>query len=150
MLFAQYTGYLSQRVGVEKAVNMLADAGFPAVDIIMKDMPDPPFCSDWRGMAKRLNAIAKERGIKFIQGHAPVGRWEHYINNAIPVLPDVFELVALYETLNDPEAFTICLDIGHVALCGREPWDTQLPTVLKFMAKTARYLADKIDSYRNS
>lgn len=26
--------------------------------------------------------------------------------------------------------------------------DVQLPTVLKFMAETTRYLADKIDSYR--
>lgn len=287
MLFANYTGNLSQRVGVEKAVNMLADAGFPAVDITMQDEKiDPPFCSDWKEMARRLKSIANERGITFIQGHAPVGKWDHYINDIIPMLPDVFEfagilgipnlvvhpimrgyyyddkvrmfeenidfyksiaplakkngvkialenmwqrhrisnhigdcvgadpneLVALYETLNDSEAFTICLDIGHVALCGREPWDAikviggerlgcihahdvdyiedlhvlpglgkidwdrvclalaevgykgsftleagrtyknfedaQLPTVLKFMAETTRYLADKIDSYR--
>lgn len=59
MLFAQYTGWLSKRVGVEKTVNMIADAGFPAVDITMQEETvDPPFCSDWRGMAKRLNSIA--------------------------------------------------------------------------------------------
>ena len=33
------------------------------------------------------------------------------------------ELAAYYDTLNDPRHFTVCLDIGHVALCGREPED---------------------------
>ena len=33
------------------------------------------------------------------------------------------ELAAYFDTLNDPEHFTVCLDIGHVALCGREPED---------------------------
>ena len=197
MLFAQYTSYLAQIFGVEKAVEMLADAGFPAVDISMMNMPDPPLCDDWRELVPRLNAIAKERGIVYIQAHSPCGGWQDYIDNIIPKLPDVFEcagmlkipyvvvhpimrgyyyddkekmfaeniefyksiaplakkngvkialenmwqrhrvskhigdcigadpneLVALYETLADPEAFTICLDIGHVALCGREPED---------------------------
>lgn len=286
MLFAMNTSFLSQRFGVEKTVNMLADAGFPTVDITMSDPVDPPFCKDWRELAVRLKAIADEKGIKYIQAHAPVGKWEEYINECIPMLPDVFEfcgmlgipnvvvhpimrgyyyddkdrmyeenmefyrsiaplakkngvkialenmwqrhrvsdhigdciladpheLVRMYEELADPEAFTICLDIGHVALCGREPedairviggerlgcihahdvdyvndlhvlpglakinWDKvcralgevgytgcftlesgrtynnfedpQIPTVLKFMAETTRYLADKVDSYR--
>lgn len=287
MLFAQNTSFLTAKFGVEKTVNMLADAGFPAVDITMTDPCDPPLCKDWRGMAKRLKDIADERGITYIQAHAPVGKWDHYIQNVIPMLPDVFEfagilgipnvvvhpimrgyyyddkaamfseniefykqiaplakkngvkiglenmwqrhrvsnqirdcigadpkeLIALYETLSDPEAFTICLDMGHVALCGREPedaireiggerlgcihahdvdyvddlhvlpgmgkinWDkvcraladvgykgcftlesgktyknfddAQLPTLLKFMADTTRYLADKVESYKN-
>ncbi|MBO5511565.1 MAG: sugar phosphate isomerase/epimerase [Clostridia bacterium] len=33
------------------------------------------------------------------------------------------ELAAYFDTLNDPAHFTVCLDIGHVALCGREPED---------------------------
>ena len=286
MLFAQNTSFLTAKFGVEKVVNMLADAGFPAVDITMSAIPDPPFCDDWRELALRLKAIGEERGITYIQGHAPVGGWEHYIKNVIPMLPDVFEfagilgipnvvvhpimrgyyyddkdamfaeniefyksiaplakkngvkialenmwqrhrvsnhigdcvgadpneLVALYETLADPEAFTICLDMGHVALCCREPedairiiggerlgcihahdvdyvedlhvlpglgkinWDkvcralaevnyngcftlesgrtyrnfddAQLPTVLKFMADTTRYLAEKVEAYK--
>lgn len=286
MLFAQNTSYLTSKFGVEKTVNMLADAGFPAIDITMLDPCDPPFCENWRDLAHRLNDIAKERGITYIQAHAPVGKWDHYIQNVIPMLPDVFEfagilgipnvvvhpimrgyyyddkeamfseniefynkiaplakkngvkiglenmwqrhrvsnqirdcigadpkeLIAIYETLNDPEAFTICLDMGHVALCGREPedaireiggerlgcihahdvdyvddlhvlpgmgkinWDkvchaladvgyngcftlesgktyknfddAQLPTLLKFMADTTRYLAEKVEAYK--
>lgn len=33
------------------------------------------------------------------------------------------ELCSIYDALNDPSTFTICLDVGHVALCGREPQD---------------------------
>ena len=33
------------------------------------------------------------------------------------------ELNRYYDTLNDPDVFTICIDVGHVALCGREPED---------------------------
>jgi len=197
MLFANYTSWLSERFGVEKSVEMIADAGFPAVDISMMKLPDPPFCEDWRDLAKRLNKFAEKRGITYIQAHAPVGKWDYYIENVIPMLPDVIEfaglvgipnlvvhpimrgyyyddkdamfaeniefyksiapiakkhgvkialenmwqrhrvsnhigdcigadpheLVRLHDTLDDPEAFTICLDIGHVAICAREPED---------------------------
>jgi sugar phosphate isomerase/epimerase len=39
------------------------------------------------------------------------------------VCADPHELATYYDTLNDPDHFTVCLDIGHVALCGREPED---------------------------
>jgi sugar phosphate isomerase/epimerase len=39
------------------------------------------------------------------------------------VCADPRELNRYYDALNDPEAFTVCLDLGHVALCGREPQD---------------------------
>ncbi len=52
--------------------------------------------------------------------------WEHHpITHRIRghVMADPAELCRYYDTLNDPEVFTICLDIGHVAICGREPAD---------------------------
>ena len=197
MLFAQNTSFLTARFGVEKTVNMLADAGFSAVDITMSTECDPPYCDNWRELAERLKAIGRERDIVYVQAHAPVGRGEQYIEKVIPRLPDAFEfagilgipnivvhpimtgyyyydkekmfdenvefyksiapiakkwgvkialenmwqrhritnrigdcigadpdeLIRLYETLNDSDAFTVCLDMGHVALCGREPED---------------------------
>ena len=197
MLFAQYTGHLNSRFDIETCVNMIADAGFPAVDITMTQYPDPPFCENWREVAHRLNEIAKRRDITYIQAHAPCGRWDEYIANVIPMIPDIMEfsgmlgipnvvvhpimrgyyyddkekmfeenvnfynsiahyakdngvrialenmwqrhrvtgyigdcigadpheLVSLYEALDDKDAFTICLDIGHTALSGREPED---------------------------
>ena len=95
MLFANYTSWLSERFGVEKSVEMIADAGFPAVDISMMKLPDPPFCEDWRELAKRLNTLAEKRGITYIQAHAPVGKWDYYIENVIPMLPDVIEFAGL-------------------------------------------------------
>ena len=77
MLFANYTSWLSERFGVEKSVEMIADAGFPAVDISMMKLPDPPFCEDWRDLAKRLNKFAEKRGITYIRAHAPVGKWDY-------------------------------------------------------------------------
>ena len=39
------------------------------------------------------------------------------------ICADPRELARMYDELNDPEVFTICLDLGHVALCGRRPED---------------------------
>ncbi len=33
------------------------------------------------------------------------------------------EHIRYYDTLSDPEAFTLCLDVGHTVLCGRDPAD---------------------------
>jgi len=160
---------------------------------------------------KSLAPMAKENGVKI----AIENMWQrHYVNKQIidDICADPHELAAMYDTLNDPVAFTVCLDIGHVALCRREPdeairilghdrlgalhvhdvdyvsdlhtlpgiqkinWDKVCqalgeidykgeltleadnflknfedgfkPAAARFMAETARYLADKVDSYR--
>ena len=69
-----------------------------------------------------LKPIAKKFGVKMAienmwQRHPKAG----YICDDVCAPPE--ELARLYDTLNDPEVFTICLDLGHVALCGREPED---------------------------
>ena len=69
-----------------------------------------------------LAPLAKKNGVKIglenmWQRH-PVTR-----NIVDDVLAPPEELARMYDTLNDPEAFTVCLDLGHVALCGREPQD---------------------------
>ena len=69
---------------------------------------------------KSLAPLAKENGLKI----AIENMWQrHPVNKQIvdDICADPHELAAMYDTLNDPEAFTVCLDIGHVALCRREP-----------------------------
>lgn len=69
-----------------------------------------------------LKPLAKKFGIKM----AIENMWQrHPITQNIcdDVCAPPEELARLYDTLNDPEVFTICLDLGHVALCGREPED---------------------------
>ncbi len=70
----------------------------------------------------KLGVHAKNSGVKI----AIENMWQnHPVNNYIvdDIGADPRELCRYYDTLNDPEAFTVCLDIGHVGLCGREPED---------------------------
>lgn len=287
MIFSSQTEFLAPKYGVERAVEMLIEAGYPAIDISMFDINSDPFVGDYHTVARRLRERADASGVRFIQAHAPFGGgYDNYFNNLVPLFPRAFEfcsilgienivvhpimrghyygheqehfdmnmqfysalaplartngvkiaienmwdrhpvtgricdhvcadpheLVKYYDTLNMPDVFTVCLDIGHVALCGREPedairiighdrlgcihahdvdyvsdlhtlpgvskikWDSvcralgeidytgsfnleadyfyhgfmeeQYPTVTRFMADTARALANKVDLYR--
>ena len=68
----------------------------------------------------KLAPYAKDSGVKI----AIENMWHnHPITGTIvdDTCADPHELVRYYDTLNDPAAFTICLDLGHVALCNREP-----------------------------
>lgn len=71
---------------------------------------------------RSLAPYAKEFGVKICienmwQRHYKAG----YIVDDVCAPPE--ELVRYYDTLDDSSVFDICLDIGHVALCGREPHD---------------------------
>lgn len=198
MLFSTQTHRPADKLGLVKACEMLANAGFPALDISMFNIAEPPFTDDYKEIAAELNKIAEKTGVKYIQAHAPFGGgYEKYTKNLVPLMPRAFEfcslvgienivvhpiqngryygrekelfdlnvefykslapiakqygvkiaienmwqrhpkakyivddiladpreLAAMYDALNDPEAFTVCLDIGHVALCQREPED---------------------------
>lgn len=286
MLFSNQTMFLADKYGLVRAVEMMIEAGYPAIDVSMFNLNDVPFTDDYREVAQTLREMADKAGVKFVQAHAPFGPYERYVNEMIPLFPRAFEFCSLlgienivvhpimnghyygnadrhfetnmkfyqalaplartnkvkiaienmwdrhsvtgricdhvcadpyelcryYDTLADPEVFTICLDLGHVALCGREPedairiigrerlgcihahdvdyisdlhtlpgvsklnWDSisralgeidyrgvfnmesdsffegfmeeHYPAVTKFMADTARVIANKIDLYR--
>lgn len=287
MLFSNQTEALSAKYGLVRAVEIMIEAGYPAIDISMFDIHACPFTDDYREVAAILKDMADKAGVKFVQAHAPFGGgYPRYLDELVPLFPRAFEFCRLlgienivvhpvmkgryygneqehfdmnmkfyqalaplarthkvkiaienmwdrhpvtgricdhvcadphelcryYDTLNDPEVFTICLDIGHVALCGREPEDAiriighdrlgcihahdvdyvsdlhtlpgtckikweavagalgeidykgvfnmeadhffdgfmeeHYPTVTKFMADTARVIANKIDLYR--
>lgn len=78
-----------------------------------------------------------ERNMKFYSSLSPYAKsfgikigienmWQrHRITGRIcdSVCADPKELCRYYDSLNDPEVFTVCLDTGHTALCGREPED---------------------------
>lgn len=279
--------FLADKYGIVRAVEMMIEAGYPAIDISMFDLNAPPFTDDYREIAATLRSMADKADVKFVQAHAPFGGgYDRYLNELLPLFPRAFEFCSLlgiesivvhpimrghyygheeehfemnmkfyraiaplartnkvkiaienmwdthpvthricdhvcadpyelcryYDELADPEVFTICLDLGHVALCGREPedairiigrerlgcihahdvdyisdlhtlpgaaklnWDAishalgeidysgvfnmeadcfyngfleeHYPSVTKFMADTARIIANKIDLYR--
>ena len=198
MLHSTQTLIPEKRFGIKRAVEIIMDAGFPAIDITMHS-PATFFLEDcYRDTARELRAMTEARGVIFNQAHAPFGGgYDNYTENLVPTFPKAFEFASLcgiknvivhplqrgryyghaeelfemnmefysglaplaknngvkiaienmwqrnpaskhicddvcadpvelaryYDTLNDPEAFTVCLDIGHVAICGREPED---------------------------
>lgn len=70
----------------------------------------------------KLAPYAKDAGVKI----AIENMWHNDPHTGYIVddtCADPHELVRYYDTLNDSDAFTICLDLGHVGLCGREPED---------------------------
>ncbi len=72
---------------------------------------------------RSLAPFAKEFGIKI----AIENMWQrHPVTHCITedACSDPHEHANYFDALNDPEAFTLCLDIGHVALCEREPEDS--------------------------
>ena len=198
MLFSTQTEVLADKLGIDKTLEILAAAGYPAIDYSLFNWKGFPFTGDFIDEAKRIKSKADSLGIKFIQAHAPfIWKTDVYKEEIIPLLPRAFEfcsilgienivvhpiqngrfygreeelfelnvefyrslapyakkfgvkiaienmwqthpvsrhitddiladpsdLVRMYDTLADPDAFTICLDLGHVALCSREPDD---------------------------
>lgn len=74
MILSTQTDYLSRKFGYEHAIEIIADAGFDAVDLTMFDMKgeESPFLrEDYREFAAKLSAIAEGRGLFFNQAHAP-------------------------------------------------------------------------------
>ncbi len=197
MLFSNQTEILAEKYGLERAVDMMIEAGYPAIDITMFELNACPFTKDYREVAERLCEKAEKHGVKFIQAHAPFARYEKYMKSCVPLFPRAFEFCKLlgipnivvhpimpvshygneemlfdanmkfyealvplaksnnvniaienmwdrhritnricdhvcadpkelaryYDTLKHHGCFTVCLDVGHVALCGREPED---------------------------
>ncbi len=71
---------------------------------------------------KSIAPLAKRTGVRI----AIENMWQrHPVTQKIvdDVCADPHELCRYYDTLCDPRNFTVCLDVGHVALCGREPED---------------------------
>lgn len=198
MLYASTTSQMIHAFGLERGIELMMDAGYPAIDIDMGWHNEYLFAENWRETADRLKAMTDRRGVVFHQAHAPFGGgYDHYTKVLVPQMPQIFafagrvgirqvvvhplqrgryygheqelfdlnmdfyrglapyareagvkiaienmwqghpvnghivddvcadpqELAAYYDRLDDPESFTVCLDLGHVALCGREPED---------------------------
>lgn len=69
-----------------------------------------------------LKKYAQDSGVKI----AIENMWQRHSQGGYicdDVCADPYELAKYYDELNDPQVFTVCLDLGHVALCGREPED---------------------------
>lgn len=74
MLISKETEHLGRRLGVEKAVRMICEAGFEAIDLSLFDLVNDSFefaGSDYLKKAKEIRNIVESYGIRFNQAHAP-------------------------------------------------------------------------------
>ena len=74
MLLTTNTVPLATRFGDEKAIQMIADAGFDGIDYSVTNLKDFPsaFSGNHIEYAKKLRKFADEKGIRFTQAHAPM------------------------------------------------------------------------------
>ena len=199
MLFSTNTFALAAKIGYQKCVELIARAGFTAVDFSFHGYAQERIPEGADDLMRQCRAAAEENGAVFNQAHAPFGGgYDAYTSIRVPLLPEIFrlssllgvrqivvhplqrsyyaghegelfkenlafyrtlapyakenglkiaienmwrrheksryiaddvlappeELRDLFDALDDDEAFTVCLDIGHVTLCNhREPAD---------------------------
>ncbi len=74
MILSTQTDYLGRKFGEEKAIDILADAGFDAIDLSMFSMKDDSSVfnqSGYKEFAEKLKKQARGRGLFFNQAHAP-------------------------------------------------------------------------------
>lgn len=66
------TSYLERKFGIEKAIDMIADAGFGGLDYSDYCEWSISECDDYKGRAKYVREIAESRGLKIYQTHGPM------------------------------------------------------------------------------
>ncbi len=74
MLLSTQTDYLARKFGHKRAIEIIADAGFDAIDLTMFELKgeDSPFLhDDYQAYALSLKRVAEGRGLVFNQAHAP-------------------------------------------------------------------------------
>lgn len=75
MKLSTQTEFYTERLGIEKTVELLAQSGFDAVDYSCFDMRTNKNSAllqpDYKEYAKRVKEIAKSSGVVFNQAHAP-------------------------------------------------------------------------------
>ena len=74
MILSTQTDYLCRKFGIEHAIDIIADAGFDAIDLTLFNMKedDSVFCQNgYKELAEKIKAQAQSRGLFFNQAHAP-------------------------------------------------------------------------------
>ena len=96
MLFSTQTHVIADEYGLERAVEILAKAGYPALDVSIFNRNAVPFTDDFREVAARVKAKADSLNVKLIQAHAPFyWKYDVYKDEIVPNLPRVFEFCSL-------------------------------------------------------
>ena len=96
MIFSTTLDILALDFGREKGIEIIANAGFPAIDLSMFRDLDFVFADNWKETAKKYKDLAASFGVHFNQAHAPFGGgFEKYTKETALQLPRVIEFAAM-------------------------------------------------------
>ena len=73
MLYSTETSTVVKRFGIKEGVRILAEAGYPRLDLTFSDYTDEIRSGEWKAIAEEYREAAELYGIKYNQGHAPFG-----------------------------------------------------------------------------
>lgn len=73
MLYSSQTSTVVKKFGIKEGIAVLADAGYPCLDLGIYDYTDNLRQGNWREIAKEYRECAEHFGIEYNQGHAPFG-----------------------------------------------------------------------------
>ena len=102
MLFSTNTTIAVDRegVGLDRGIEMLLDAGFPALDLSFFKYRYFVMEDGYKETAKRIRSLAESRGAFFNQAHAPFGRYDTYVAEMVPDMPRIIEFAGLVGAKN--------------------------------------------------
>jgi len=89
-----------KKLGIEKGIEVLAAAGYDALDLSLDLYTEQIGNGDWRDTAKAYRALAEKHGITYNQAHAPFGGGQlpdgrsNYAVNLSPLMPAALEMAA--------------------------------------------------------
>ena len=103
MKISNTTGVIQERFGAAKAVRLLCEAGFDAVDLSLIAI-DRFYDGSYKSVCREVKEIAEGFNVSFNQAHAPFHReMDYYTEKMLPLLPRAFEICAY-------------LDIPHIVI----------------------------------
>lgn len=73
MLFSSQTSTAVKRFGIKEGIKVLAEAGYPCLDLGIYDYTNALRSGEWKTIAKEYKECAECFGIEYNQGHAPFG-----------------------------------------------------------------------------
>ena len=73
MLYSTQTSTAVKRFGINDGIKMLAEAGYPCLDVGICDYTEEIRSGEWKRIAEEYRRAAEAYGIKYNQGHAPFG-----------------------------------------------------------------------------
>ena len=139
MVLSSEHRFLRMHVGERRAIEILAGAGFDAIDYGFSpemEFEKTPWTTDrYADYAKEVKKIAEDNGVYFNQAHGPfkfdISLYPDYSREVLPLYSRCFEICAI---LGIPHV--VVHPIHHIRFCGNEQmmWDMNMDWYRQILA----------------